>query len=403
MVELNPETHVQELLNIPTDYRAGYEQAIQFAPEMAYNYVAHTRVGDPLAEVMTEDLAELGPGEPMRLIQAVMDQEEGALRDAPASMREFFEDAETPPEWLDYAAFAPSVRMFHRNSRVILAAFVAGVLIEGFTTNIAKSFFITGRVREQGLRRLGQNNRHMMEIFLPGGLYRNGDGWKLSVRIRIIHARIRHLLNRSDEWDFEAWGVPISAAHLGYAISSFSARLLKHMKTLGAKYNDAEYASFMDVWRYTGYSMGIPETILFHDATDALKLYDVGIVCEPRYQTESILMANSLVNSAPLIAGMTEPEERRHLARYVYRVSRGLIGQEAADTLRYPRLASFGLVQWFKIQQRYDYILSKLFPGMAKNSDFTRFTGLLDASLFDEGGIRYELPDHVYVEESRQW
>ena len=156
MVELNPETHVQELLNIPTDYRAGYEKAIQFAPELAYNYVAHTRVGDPLAEVMTEDLAELGPGASMRLIQAVMDQEEGALRDAPASVREFFEDAETPPEWLDYAAFAPSVRMFHRNSRVILGAFVAGVLIEGFTTNIAKSFFITGRVRDQGLRRLGQ-------------------------------------------------------------------------------------------------------------------------------------------------------------------------------------------------------------------------------------------------------
>ena len=64
-------------------------------------------------------------------------------------------------EWLDYAAFAPAVRMFHRNSGVVLAAFVAGVLIEGFTTNIAKSFFITGRVRDQGVRRLGQNNRHM--------------------------------------------------------------------------------------------------------------------------------------------------------------------------------------------------------------------------------------------------
>ena len=68
---------------------------------------------------------------------------------------------------------------FTGNSQVVLAAFVAGVLIEGFTTNIAKAFFITGRVRDQGVRRLGQNNRHMMEIFLPGGLYRDGDGWKL--------------------------------------------------------------------------------------------------------------------------------------------------------------------------------------------------------------------------------
>ena len=100
---------------------------------------------------------------------------EEALRDAPDSMRRFFKEAETPPEWLDYSSFAPSVRMFYRNSQIVLAAFVAGVLIEGFTTNIAKAFFITGRVRDQGIRRLGQNNRHMMEIFLPGGLYRHGD------------------------------------------------------------------------------------------------------------------------------------------------------------------------------------------------------------------------------------
>ena len=173
-------------MNLPADYKLGFEKARAVAPEMADNYVAHTSIGDPVAEAMTEDLAELGQAESTRLIEAAMNEEgEDALRNAPASLRRFFKDAETPPEWLDYSAFAPGVRMFHRNSQVILAAFVAGVLIEGFTTNIAKSFFITGRVRDQGVRRLGQNNRHMMEIFLPGGLYRQGDGWKRSVRIRL--------------------------------------------------------------------------------------------------------------------------------------------------------------------------------------------------------------------------
>ena len=103
--------------------------------------------------------------------------------------------------------------------------------------------------------------------------------------------------------------MPISAAHLGYAVSAFSARLLKHMKTLGAEYNAEEHDSFMAVWRYTGYLMGIPETILFHDATEALKLYEVGLMCEPIAQIESVVMAHSLVNSAPLIAGMVEPAD----------------------------------------------------------------------------------------------
>ena len=365
---------------------------------------SHTHIGDPLGEEMTEDLAEFGSRESMRLIETAMNREgDEALRDSPASLRKFFREAESPPEWLEYSAFAPGVRMFHRNSQVVLAAFVAGVLIEGFTTNIAKSFFITGRVRDQGVRRLGQNNRHMMEIFLPGGLYRDGDGWKLSVRIRIVHARLRHLLRNSEDWDAEAWGAPISAAHLGYAISSFSARLLKHMKTLGADYNDEEYNSFMAVWRYSGYLMGIPETILFHDADEALKLYDVGQMCEPDSPTESVVMAHSLVNSAPLIAGITDPEDRRRLAKYVYRIARSLIGMEAAESLMFPPLSSFGVVGWFRLQQRYGHILSKLSPGRRQDSNFARFTSLLDTSLFDEEGIRYTLPDHVYAEESTKW
>ena len=391
-------------MKIPTDYIPGYEKARAIAPDIADKYIAHTHVGDPLGEEMTDDLSKFNPEEASVLIQNAMDNEgEEALREAPASLQKLFKEAEALPEWLDYSAFAPGVRMFHRNSQVILAAFVAGVLIEGFITNIAKSFFITGRVRDQGVRRLGQNNRHMIEIFLPGGLYRDGDGWKLSVRIRLVHAQLRHLLNRSEEWDTEAWGTPISAAHLGYAISAFSARLLKHMKTLGAQYNDEEYDSFMAVWRYSGYLMGIPETILFRDADEALRLWEIALTCEPDSPLESVVMAHSLVNSAPLIVGRTEPADRRELAGYVYRVSRGLIGNEFADSLMYPPLSAFGAVWWFRMQQRYGKVLSKLFPKRRQDSNFTRFTSLLDTSLFDEEGIRYTLPDHVYAEESTKW
>ena len=391
-------------MKIPTDYIPGYEKARAIAPDIADKYIAHTHVGDPLGEEMTDDLAKFKLEEASILIQNAMDNEgEEALREAPASLREFFKEAETLPEWLDYSAFAPGVRMFHRNSQVILAAFVTGVLIEGFTTNIAMSFFITGRLRDQGIRRLGQNNRHMIEIFLPGGLYRDGDGWKLSVRIRLVHAQLRHLLNRSEEWDTEAWGTPISAAHLGYAISAFSARLLKHMQTLGAQYNDEEYGSFMAVWRYSGYLMGIPETILFRDADEALRLWEIALTCEPDSPLESVVMAHSLVSSAPLIAGKTEPPARRELAGYVYRVSRGLIGNEFADSLMYPPFSAFGAVWWFRMQQRYGKVLSKLFPKRRQDSNFTRFTSLLDMSLFDEEGIRYTLPDNVYAEESTKW
>ncbi len=392
------------MMNIPSDYRLGYEKARAIAPDVASNYVAHTLIGDPLGEAMVEDLAEFSARDQNRLIEAAMNNEgEDALRDAPASLREFFEDASTVPDWVDFSEFRPGIRMFHRNSKLVLVAFVAGVLIEGFTTNIAKFFYITGRVRDQGIRRLTQNNRHMTDIFLPGGLDREGDGWRLSVRIRIIHARVRRLLNDSDDWEPESWGLPISAAHLGYAVSAFSARLLKHIKTLGAEYSDEEAASFMAVWRYTGYLMGIPETILFRDEDEALKLYDIGLMCEPSSEVELIVMAHSLVNSAPLVAGITDPDERHNLSQYVYRLSRGLIGKELSASLEFPSGSSFGVVGQFRFEERYKNILSKLLPGYAKKNNLNRFSTLLETSLFDEGGISYRLPDHVYAERSSRW
>ena len=398
----SPEKQVPS--TIPTDYREGHEKARKIAPETADNYVAHTLIGDPLADAMMEDLASVSRQEQAILFQAMLHERDwDSLDDAPSSARAFFEDTEKVPDWVDFNSFIPGIRMFHRNSHLILGAFVGGTLVEGFATNIAKSFFITGRVRDQGVRRLRQNNRHMIEIFMPDGLTRDGDGWKLSVRIRLVHAQLRRLLGGSGEWDYEAWGLPLSSAHLGFAITSFSARLLDHMKRLGADYTKEERDSFMSVWRYTGHVMGIPPSILFKDEEDARHLRKIGFMCEPPPSPESIVMANALVNSAPLVIDITDPVERRTLAGYVFKVSRALIGNKMADQLMYPPDTSFGTLFIFRLQERYKHLLAKLGRKRMENSNFTRFTSLLGASVLEEAGISYRLPDHVYSEESSQW
>jgi hypothetical protein len=390
-------------MKVPSCYieDGGYEQAKLINPTLADKYLSHTVVADPVADAVIEELAPLGQRESGRLIQAGMDHDEDAFRNAPPLLRDFFADLESPPDWVSHEDFLPSIRMFHRNSRLVLGAMVGGTLVEGFCTNIAKSFFITGRLRDQGVRRLRQNNRHMVEIFLPGGLDREGDGWKLSVRIRLIHAMVRRLLDASEDWDHESWGTPISAAHVGFAITAFSARLLKHLKSLGANYNDEERASFMQVWRYTGHLMGIPDSILFHDEEEALEIFKIGAMCEPPPDIESIALANSLVNSAPLIAGISNPAARRKLANYVFRVSRALITPSVANDLMYPYYPTVGVLWWFRMQDRYDRIMNKLFPRRVQSRN--KLIGLLNVSMFDEGGISYKLPDHVYAEESKKW
>ena len=94
------------------------------------------------------------------------------------------------PDWVDFEAFKPGQRAFHRNMTNMLIAYAVGSAVEGFGTMVAKSYSITGHAPNLGpgaVRRLGQNNRHMIETYFPGGLLRDDAGWKVNTRIRFIH------------------------------------------------------------------------------------------------------------------------------------------------------------------------------------------------------------------------
>ena len=388
--------------NIPSAYIDGYANGRSVDAGRAENYVAHTTVGDPVADAMVADLAALGSEESSRLIRAGMHGDDAAaLRGAPASVRAFFDSCANPPDWVDYSAFLPGCRMFHRNTRLVLAGMVGGVLVEGFSTNIAKSFFLTGKLRDQGIRRLKQNNRHMLEIFMPGGMEMHNDGWTHSVRVRLVHAKIRTLIANSGEWDVDELGTPISSAHVGFAVAAFSARLLHHLERLGGKFDEEERRSFMAVWRYSGYLMGIPETILFRDEPDALEMFRIGRTCEPPPSLESAVLASSLINSAPLFAGMDESRARRKLAGYIAEISRALIGDELAEQLMYPKKKSSGTLWRFRTLNRIESLRNRLAPKRTREN--VNLTTILDVSMFDEEGISYKLPDHVYAEQSSQW
>ncbi len=382
---------------IPSAYLKGYEKARLFDQALADNYVKHTTIGDPELDPIMEELsAELDPGDLHRFVGAGIEQNDEALREAPAALRDFFKNLQEPP-WLYYEGFRPGVRAFHENVDLMLAAFVTGVLVEGFSTLIAKSFSITGRVASTR-RRLQQNNRHMLEIFFPAGLQRSSEGWKLSTRIRFVHTRIRGLLAKSDEWDHDAWGTPLSAAHLGFAISVFSKRLLEYSAMLGANFTKEENASVLAVWRYAGYLMGIPETILYKTGEDAEKMYKVGYLCEPPPDADSIAVANLLIQSIPKVADIQDEAEREKLVGLAYRLSRALIGNKLADSFEFPPDPKFATLFKYRMQQRFLRLLRT--NKMVRSDNFTQ---LLQISVFDGEGLSYKMPDHVHTSKSNPW
>ena len=130
----------------PSAYSEGYAKTRLHDQAAADNYIRHTTIGDPVLDPIMEELSSLSPAVLHHFIWAGIEQQDEVLRKAPQSLRDFFESLDEPPPWLDYDAFRPGVRAFHANVDLMLVAFVTGVLVEGFSTLIAKSFSITGRV-----------------------------------------------------------------------------------------------------------------------------------------------------------------------------------------------------------------------------------------------------------------
>ena len=390
-------------MQVPSIYAEGYERAKSIDRSLADSYIAHTQLGDPLADAAIADLADLSRNEAARLVGGAIEQDDRVLCDAPESLRELIHEATVVPAWYDRAVAQRGCRAFLGSSDHILAAFVAGAIVEGFSTMISKSFAVTGRLVDDGVRRLKQNVRQLLEIFMPRGIEPSGDGWKLTLRIRIVHAQVRSLLAESEAWNRDAWGVPISAAHLALASAAFSARLLDYAAMLGAVLDDDDRAGIMHVWSCTARLMGVPDQLLFRDHAEGLRLFRLGAACEPPPDQDAIAMAHCVIDSAPLMIGIRDPVGRSATARHIYRVSRELLGDPLAETLRFPPRRALPILPWLRTKAALWRGMGRVFPPLGRARSAAAFLHVLGLADMGEARIRYELPDHARSGHSSRW
>ena len=389
-------------MTIPSIYQPGYAKAREANPELAAKYLEHTVIGDPVADDVVNALASFNQASVHQFINAGMEQDAKTLADAPQPLRDFFSRIEVPPPWFDQASVHAGCRAFHTYSDLFITAFFV-VTLENVATLMSKAFYVTGGVTTgEGPRRIRQNIRHFIEIMLPGALDRQGEGWKLSVRIRLVHAQIRRLLRASDEWDEAVYGVPLSVAHVALASANFSAMMLRYAARLGAHLDDEARASFMQIWRRASWLIGTPDALLFDgDEAKTAEFSRIARLCEPPPNDESVVIANTLVNALPLIPGLTNLAAQRSMLTHTYRVSRALLGDELADQFKFPRLWTAGLLTWLKWKRGTRRIAHRLAPRVARKWRGKNFVFLLDASMLDD--LSYRLPDQLKADKASPW
>ena len=156
------------------------------------------------------------------------------------------------------------------------------------------------------------------------------------------------------------------------------------------------------IWLYSAHLMGVPEAILPRSEAEALRLYDVARICEPYPDFESIIMANSLVSSVPLLVGLPMEGEGDELRKLAHTVVRAFIRHDLADQLKFPQANTRGIIKLMWLRTQLQRINRVLIPGRLRTDWFRNFTKMIDVSVYDDT-ISYRMPDHVYSEESRRW
>lgn len=251
-------------------------------------WLDYSKVGRHLSADVLEDYRHVGDPELDTVLQAY--EEEGRSVRAGEDLLE--RPAASPPSqgdcmreaWLHKHAQLPSwvdVEQLKRGQTVFLAyapALGASLyyrsLCPGFSIpKIAKVLLATAYLAppsspEQVECRLVDTGAMLALCFTSDNiqaLLPNGAGWKATLQVRVLHAKVRHrLLQRPGAlaWQTAEYGVPLNQEDMAATLLAFSANaLLGAEMILGGPLPRAERLAYLHVWRYLGWLLGVPTVV----------------------------------------------------------------------------------------------------------------------------------------------
>ncbi|WP_101525903.1 oxygenase MpaB family protein [Nocardioides houyundeii] len=324
---------------LPSSVRFADRATARF-PDLAPTYFDAMWDGDPHADAFVADFATIGHGRAMKILRAACRDGISSVTDAPESLRALFAELDAVPDWVDLAEIDASAKHLGRYTRQAGVVLGAASLVSGYANSAAsRPLELTGRYLDNAGARTIEVGSWLVESTTPGGLHRFAPGFELTVRVRIIHALVRHALSGDDRWDLQAWGVPISQAFMAYTLIEFCLIPLRGMSAIGAPYLPGEVAGYYARWRYIGHLLGIDAELLPRDREEQEALEEIYLLTRPEVDDYCRRLVGS-INSEFLVPEIEQLLPHRRLygvaPPVVHGLERVFLGDEIADELGVP-------------------------------------------------------------------
>ncbi len=270
------------------------------------------------------------------------------------------------PSWVDWASIARGQAFYRKNSLAVMSILGFSSLVNGFgapkvTPVLTSTGYLAGQDTFRTYKRLIETAQwvHSCMGHVSDLEPRHGKGWRSIIRVRALHASVRHRLLARGHWN-ENLGVPINQEDMCVTLLSFQAGVLLKMRDcFGIDVSPQERRDVTHLWRLIGFYLGIREAhnpcISFDYSVASLHSMAVHLI---HPNDVSGKLAKHIIHSVshspiPFTAGAMA-------------FSRFLIGDAMADVLRLPaRNWSLGLISCFIAALfRSVYVLSTWSPGL---------------------------------------
>ncbi|MFT3899306.1 MAG: oxygenase MpaB family protein [Gordonia sp. (in: high G+C Gram-positive bacteria)] len=259
---------------------------------------------------------------------------------APQALRDFFATVENTPDWVDLDLCnrgAAVNRSFGRNASDVLLqlGLIGGYRFGGPVDLLAE----TGGLRANtAKRRIGETQTWAIAVAEHDGMRRFGEGWKLTVHVRLMHALVNDNFERNGRWDIAKWGLPINQADLAGTLDLFSGALLMGVRALGVPVNKQDSAALMHLWKYVGWLIGVDDDWLFDDERDQHQLSYNILVSQGDVTEAGAQLSNAIVDVQRDLAYKHVPAlASRYERERLLSMLEGFLGPRSMRDLRLPQ------------------------------------------------------------------
>ncbi|WP_176590628.1 oxygenase MpaB family protein [Sphingobium sp. EM0848] len=270
-------------LDVPADLSPGrslgrtvnYDQAVtRFGRQAVEVMVEDYKTGDELGYAAYKALVE-GEGGAARakgIFEQVVNHGIESVENPPVELVALFKDVDQPPSWVDWEQLQRGSIAYWRAGKLVVMTLAYGAIGAGFRTYGGSRPLVLSRrliERNQAGQRLVETLRWAANSSKPDGMRRNGDGFRMTMNVRWIHAAVRYHLSRSPHWDWADWGMVVSNTDSVYTMGClFCEAVVNALRKVGVGLSAQEVEDITALWRYIGHIMGIPEAANFSDWRD---------------------------------------------------------------------------------------------------------------------------------------